>query len=623
MRYNAVVLLFILISLGFYGCSKDENADNIGCLSNNDCPVGNICSNSECVPGITDNSDGDQEEEKVWCGECCYDEDCGLGYICTDNLCVKDETPDGDTIEPTCTTDTQCAPGQSCVNGQCVFGDPDGDTDGDTVVDGDIEPQNCTTAADCSDFLYCNGTETCSAEGQCQPGVNPCDDGQDCTTDSCDEELNHCDNISDHSQCDDGIECTSDVCVSASGCVNTVNDMACTVDELCDPESDLADETTGCKPKPQCESDSDCDDELWCNGIEKCVDTICQPGEAVDCNDDITCTEDICDEENETCNNTPTDSLCQDEDLCNGEEICDPDSAEADAAGCIAGTEPDCNDSVDCTVDSCIAATGCENVPDNDACEGDNVCHAEQGCIGPECVVNADCSDSSVCTGEEVCNMGLCEDGTDLDCDVNLSGQHDTATCHTSNGCEYACEDNYLDCNADLGSASGNGCEMAIQTVGFGETGAKKNQDSCTLGVAAWHDYSGCDGYTTSGKEVLYKFVATQSGEMVAGVQSTDYDVDVYVLSNPCNKDSCYANGSEEGDDYAIFDAVAGNTYYIVVDGYDGDGLPVCGKFDIGVDLRENTDCESTGNSQAATVILTLLALIGWMLMKRRKENRI
>lgn len=623
MRYLFIFVLFALSGLGLAACNDNGQAGEIVCTSNSDCPLGNVCSGSRCVPGIDNTTDGDNEEDQQqFCGECCDDEDCGAGYYCMDNLCFKEEVPDGDEETSICTSDDDCPSGLSCVDGGCVLVTTDGDTEtGETSESGetDNESKACVTNADCSDFLYCNGIEVCDQNGICQPGTPPCDDGFDCTSDSCDEELNHCENVSDHAKCDDGIACTSDVCTTANGCINTADDTACEEEELCDPDSDLADESTGCKPKPQCSTDEDCDDDLYCNGVETCVNTLCQPGEAVDCSDTIGCTADACDEETDSCTNEESNELCQDDDLCNGEEICDPDNENADENGCIEGESLICEDSVDCTDDSCVAATGCEFLPNDSLCEGELICHAEQGCINSECTVDSDCNDNDVCTGTETCELGLCVDGTPLDCEANLSGYNDSVTCNATSGCQYSCDAEYFDCNGDLGTTDNNGCETFTPTVGMGESGAR-TANSCALGNLNWDYYGGsCTEYYADGMEMIFKFVAPQTAEMVAAAESDDYDVDIYVLTSPCNVDDCIAYGADVGDDYTIFDAVAGNTYYIVVDGFDEDGFPVCGYFNIGVELRENTDCETTGHAHYATVIFTALLLLGWILVKRRK----
>src|SRR5688572_13411932 len=63
-------------------------------------------------------------------------------------------------------------------------GRPDGGGDRDAGCRGD---------RDCDDGVSCNGAETCSA-GTCRPSPAPlsCDDGLDCTADSCDEVAGGC-----------------------------------------------------------------------------------------------------------------------------------------------------------------------------------------------------------------------------------------------------------------------------------------------------------------------------------------------------------------------------------------------------------------------------------------------
>jgi hypothetical protein len=64
-----------------------------------------------------------------------------------------------------------------------------GDDGGNLVLTG----EDCETTADCDDGRFCNGEEVCLG-GKCAELNNPpnCDDGIDCTTDSCSEEYREC-----------------------------------------------------------------------------------------------------------------------------------------------------------------------------------------------------------------------------------------------------------------------------------------------------------------------------------------------------------------------------------------------------------------------------------------------
>lgn len=75
-----------------------------------------------------------------------------------------------------------------------------------------------------------------------------------------------------------------------------------------------------------CGSDSDCDDAVFCNGFEKCVDGFCEkePG-SVPCLDSAECEESICDEASKSCKTSflPDGSFCgKPENACIGAKQC-------------------------------------------------------------------------------------------------------------------------------------------------------------------------------------------------------------------------------------------------------------------------------------------------------------
>jgi len=268
--------------------------------------------------------------------------------------------------------------------------------------------------AECDDGFFCNGAETCdTATGTCQAGTPVvCDDGVGCTDDSCDVASDmcvytpndaycpddglfctgteFCDAVNDCSStgdpCNDGVDCTVDVCDEVEdSCTNTPDDDLCDDEELC--TTDSCDEVAGCIFTPvecpegqQCDSsdglcqpvgctdDAECDDGFFCNGAETC-DTAtgtCQSGTPVDCDDEVDCTVDTCDEFDDVCVNTPDDIACPDDGLfCTGDEICDP------RAGCVSTGDPcpewltTCNEETD----TCDPVTGkvtiCHKPPGN------------------------------------------------------------------------------------------------------------------------------------------------------------------------------------------------------------------------------------------------------------------
>jgi hypothetical protein len=134
------------------------------------------------------------------------------------------------------------------------------------------------------------------------------------------------------------------------------------------------------------------------------------------------------------------DSQCDDGDACNGVETC-PDGT------CVAGTAP-CDDGIACTVDSdCDPSDGCDSVPNDDACVGDNqVCILGMGCQqrvpcdGPEdcgdldvgtCVKGV-CGSDGFCTNEQMDN--LCPDDTHV---CTIESCDSVGVCHSDPSNEF------------------------------------------------------------------------------------------------------------------------------------------------------------------------------------------
>ena len=144
---------------------------------------------------------------------------------------------------------------------------------------------------------------------------------------------------------------------------------------------------------PECTIDDDCDNGLYCDGTETCNAGSCQAGTAVSCDDGVSCTVDSCNEGTDSCDATPNDSLCSNGLFCDGAETC---SATLD---CQAGTAPNCNDGVSCTIDSCNEGTdSCDNVTDDSFCDNGLFCDGAEVCNATlDCQDSADPCDAAVC----------------------------------------------------------------------------------------------------------------------------------------------------------------------------------------------------------------------------------
>lgn len=110
------------------------------------------------------------------------------------------------------------------------------------------------------------------------------------------------------------------------------------VDNDCDGLADGED--SGCQ---ECAGLEDCDDGLWCNGVEICEDYVCQAGVPPDCDDAVGCTEDSCNEETDSCEALPNDALCDDLNPCT-DDTCDPLADCENLCNATGPEDPCCQD---------------------------------------------------------------------------------------------------------------------------------------------------------------------------------------------------------------------------------------------------------------------------------------
>ena len=152
----------------------------------------------------------------------------------------------------------------------------------------------CTSNSECDNGLFCDGTETCNlGTGVCEAGTPPdCSDGVGCTVDSCNEATDSCNNAPNDGLCSNGLFCDgTETCDAALGCqagtpVVCDDGIQCTVDS-CNEGAD------SCAFAP---NDSLCDNGLFCDGTETCNAAVgCEAG-SDPCSAGQTCDEagDIC-----------------------------------------------------------------------------------------------------------------------------------------------------------------------------------------------------------------------------------------------------------------------------------------------------------------------------------------
>jgi len=390
--------------------------------------------------------------------------DCDDGVDCTFDICG--EAVVGCISIP---LDTECDDGLFCNGAEICDAELDcqaspapdcDDAVGCTADACDEDADTCTNVASdltCDDGLFCNGTETCDAELDCQAGTAPdCDDTVGCTADSCDEDADLCSNVTSDAACDDGVGCTADRCDATADCVNASDDAICDDGVFCNG-AELCDVASDCSPgaAPTCDdgvsctadtcdvaadtcvsvgSDAVCDDGLFCNGVETCDAVLdCQAGTQAACDDGNDCTFDVCNGGANTCAHLVMPLACDDSRHCNGVETCDAE------LGCLAGEPPACDDGIDCTVDACNEATdGCDSVPADSLCDDgngctDDSCSATSGCGHAD--NTAPCDDGSQCSVDDVCEAGSCAPGAPRDCDDGLFC-NGSETCDDAAGCQ-------------------------------------------------------------------------------------------------------------------------------------------------------------------------------------------
>jgi hypothetical protein len=149
----------------------------------------------------------------------------------------------------------------------------------------------------CSDGLFCNGTDTCSA-GACTVHTgDPCAGGTECN--------NICDEAADTCFSPAGAQCTDTT-------PNDCQDAQCNGLGSCNQAAANQPDTTTC------------DDGFFCTVGDTCTAGVCG-GAGRDCSDNIDCTTDSCNEATDSCDHAPVNLACDDDDP-STVDICDPTS---------------------------------------------------------------------------------------------------------------------------------------------------------------------------------------------------------------------------------------------------------------------------------------------------------
>ena len=433
----------------------------------------------------------------------------------------KDNDCDAETDEATCEDD------EACTLNDCG---------------GDAGCLNTNKAGSCSDESECTVDDTC-ADGKCVPGKAKA--------------------------CDDDNPCTKDTCVADKGCVYTpaenepcnADDNPCTVSDSCIIDKDSGKSTCTAGDQKACDSGGPCSkgsclastgacqytaqDGFPCDDGDPCsVQTVCDgevcKGVPNACDDKLGCTSDSCDAKI-GCVHAPVGAgqACDDGDPCTVDSTCD-------AGGVCACAKPNtCDDSNNCTKDTCDGKTGCGHEPLNATpCDDGNSCTGPDACASGSCKAGGDlcvcktteeCAkleDGDLCNGTLICKeegggskcvvdpvtVVKCDDGDG--CTKNTCDKQ-TGKCATEN-LQISCDDSDICTEGDkCGLHPQSGKHSCVPGL------AKSCDDSVACTVDTCDPTKGCQNISAEGKDVAcYSGPAKTAGvgKCKAGLQTCKPD---------------------------------------------------------------------------------------------------
>jgi hypothetical protein len=315
------------------GC-VNKVIDGKGCDDGNPCTVGESCTNGVCGKGTnkcacTVDKDCEKQEDGNLCNgtlfcdkssgntckvdpstiiKCAESSDPQCLTITCDPVagkCVTMKKPDG--LE--CDADKNaCTAGDQCTNGACTFGKVVKCDDGNPCTTDKCDPvKGCT---------YTNNTDPCDADsslctaadkcenGTCKAGTaKVCNDGEDCTKDSCSPADAKCLYVELKQSCDDGNACTEG---DACGTDSKTNKYTC-----------IGGKGPNCDDNNPCTADT-CDLKSGCkNTIDTKITVPCYTG------DPKTQNKGACKDGKRACDSQGKLGKCENEVLPGPKELCD------------------------------------------------------------------------------------------------------------------------------------------------------------------------------------------------------------------------------------------------------------------------------------------------------------
>lgn len=167
----------------------------------------------------------------------------GCNSSCQNEKCVTQTAP-----KIACTTNVDCGTARTCDTGSGF----------------------CTPWGLCEDGNICT-TDTCNTTlngGTCQHATKNCADNFNCTTDSCQAATGNCLHVPNDAACSDQNVCTDDLCSVATGCSYTANSDPCNDNNSCTEDDTCSAQVCSGNPIGGC---GVCGDGQI-NGTEECDD---------------------------------------------------------------------------------------------------------------------------------------------------------------------------------------------------------------------------------------------------------------------------------------------------------------------------------------------------------------
>lgn len=550
------------------------NNDGQACSDSNQCTSGDICEGGACVGSAYSCNDNlwctsDSCDGVGGCINLLVSPSCLIDGVCynnntsnPENTCMRcNGLVDSDSWSPRiegddCNDGDQCSHSDKCLSGTCTGTGYECADEHDCTADSCdghggcsflIMSNKCLIDGECADGNQTNPDNTCQ---KCVPGTNQtawtaqneggtCDDSDPCTIND------YCSGgtcMGGPSPCNDGFECTEDSCDPADGCTNVLSEGWCLIDNVCYTlgETSLTNSCLMCIPES---SDTEwyvtdgkgCDDGDVCTLDDVCVGETCQ-GTPKDCDDGLDCTEDLC--AFGDCYQEPAEGFCWIGGACFDDDeiapenvclICDAETlpmrwsyndgvtcsdsnmcthTDTCARGNCSGSYYFCDDGLFCTDDSCDGTGACAETIQPDQCLIDGVCYSadfvslSNACTA--CVPGTDqegwtsldgttCNDNNSCTYNDTCMDSACS-GTPNSCSDGL--ECTTDTCDGLGGCDYPIKGGWclIDgaCVADQEINAENVCLACISSYdayGWSANNGRTcdDEDQCTLYDYCWN----------------------------------------------------------------------------------------------------------------------------------------